>query len=262
MLENKEIKLVFFDIDDTLIVKDTQYMPASVSLAIAKLKANGVKIGIASGRTRFGVVPRVEALDPEIYVTTNGQYVVTNKGELIYENPIPQEVVREFVNWCDTVDVDYGFAGSEKCVVSKWSDVVRDAIDVVYGKIDIEPDFYMRHEVYQMWTFSEKRNEDQLPTQLAAVLNIVRWHKNSCDFFPINGSKAKGIQKVLDQLNLSPENIIVFGDGLNDIEMFKHAGFTVAMGNAHPDLLQYADFVTTDIDKDGIKNALEVLGLI
>ncbi len=59
---------------------------------------------------------------------------------------------------------------------------------------------------------------------------MVRWHEHSSDIVPISGSKATGVAKVVEHLGLKPENVMVFGDGLNDLELFDYAGISVAMG--------------------------------
>ena len=57
-------------------------------------------------------------------------------------------------------------------------------------------------------------------------------------------------------------NTIGIGDGENDMEMLKACGVGIAMGNANPVLKEIADYVTTDVDKDGLKKAFEHYGLI
>lgn len=47
------------------------------------------------------------------------------------------------------------------------------------------------------------------------------------------------------------------GDQLNDIEMLKWAGTGIAMGNAHPEVMAVADWVTASNDEDGCAIALE-----
>ena len=49
---------------------------------------------------------------------------------------------------------------------------------------------------------------------------------------------------------------MAFGDGGNDVAMLKRAGVGVAMGNANESIRAQADYVTTSVDDDGIKNAL------
>ena len=75
--------------------------------------------------------------------------------------------------------------------------------------------------------------------------------------------KAAGIHRILDHFGGSAEDAIVFGDSKNDLSMFGDDGsLRVAMGNAPDDQKEKADFVTTDVDKEGIWNACMELGLI
>ena len=61
---------------------------------------------------------------------------------------------------------------------------------------------------------------------------------------------------------LTKEEIIAFGDGENDLEMLAFAGVGVAMGNADEEVKEVADYVTTEIDDDGIWNACKHFKLI
>ena len=79
----QKIKIVFFDIDDTLRVKDTGYIPESIKTVFKQLKEKGILTGIASGRGIFGVVPELKALQPDFFVTLNGSYVEDKKGKLL-----------------------------------------------------------------------------------------------------------------------------------------------------------------------------------
>ena len=65
-----------------------------------------------------------------------------------------------------------------------------------------------------------------------------------------------------DYLGLNIEETMSFGDGGNDISIIKEAGVGVAMGNAGEDLKQVADFITTHVDEDGVRNALLEYGVI
>lgn len=67
---------------------------------------------------------------------------------------------------------------------------------------------------------------------------------------------------ICEGLNIAKDNVIAFGDQLNDMEMVRDAGIGVAMGNAYPDLKQVADIVTDDNNNDGIAKVLkEILNL-
>ena len=78
----------------------------------------------------------------------------------------------------------------------------------------------------------------------------------------MEGSKAIGCQKVLQELGLKAENMMNFGDGLNDRELFDFAGLSVAMKVSHPEILEKADYITDSVENDGILKALQALKII
>jgi hydroxymethylpyrimidine pyrophosphatase-like HAD family hydrolase len=78
----------------------------------------------------------------------------------------------------------------------------------------------------------------------------------------IDGGKAKGIGQVLAHYGLTPEEAIAFGDSDNDLDMLQAVQIAVAMGNACDEAKQCADYITTDVDDDGIWNALKHFELI
>ena len=129
----KKVKIVFFDIDDTLRVKATGYMPESIQYVFKSLKDKGILTGIASGRALYGVVPEIKALEPDYFVTINGTYVVDKKGQEIVNNPLPRDIVAKYVEWAKSEGIEYGFAGKDKPVVSKRCDLVDNALEPVYG---------------------------------------------------------------------------------------------------------------------------------
>lgn len=70
-------------------------------------------------------------------------------------------------------------------------------------------------------------------------------------------SKKNAIQILADKLGIKQEEIIVMGDGGNDISMFECAGLKIAMANAEPYLKEKADFVTTSNNDSGVAKAIE-----
>ena len=260
--KSKKIKIVFFDIDDTLRVKDTGYMPESIKAVFKGLKAKGILTGIASGRALYGVVPEIRALEPDYFVTINGSYVINKKEDEIFNNPIPKEIAKQYVAWCKEVGIDYGFAGKDKPVVSARTKLIDDAMVPVYGLCDVEPDFHLANDVYHMWSFAENDAELQLPKDLAEQVRLVPWHIHSSDVVKNGVSKASGVAHVLDEEGLKPENVLFFGNGPNDMEMFDFVGLKIAMGNSVPEIKEKADYVTDTVEEDGIFNALEKLGMV
>ena len=258
----KKIKIIFFDIDDTLRNSKTGFIPSTIPTVYRQLRDKGILTGIATGRGIFGVVPEIKALKPDFFVTLNGAYIEDKKSNVIYSNKIAKDKVEEYIAWTKEVGIDYGLVGSHAAKLSKRTEMISQAIDPIYPDLEVDPDFYQKEDIYQMWTFEEQGDDLVLPDTLASTLRMVRWHEHSSDVVPISGSKAAGVAKVVDQLGLKPENVMVFGDGLNDLELFDYAGISVAMGVSHEKIKEKADYITKTLEEDGIFDALEGFGMV
>ena len=258
----KKTKIIFFDIDDTLRNSKTGFIPSTIPTAFKQLRDKGILTGIATGRGIFGVVPEIKALKPDFFVTLNGAYIEDKKGNVIYSNKIAKDKVEEYIIWTKEVGIDYGLVGSHAAKLSRRTEMISQAIDPIYPDLEVDPDFYQKEDIYQMWTFEEQGDDLILPDTLASTLRMVRWHEHSSDVVPISGSKAAGVAKVVDQLGLKPENVMVFGDGLNDLELFDYAGISVAMGVSHDKIKEKADYITKTLEEDGIFDALERFGMV
>ena len=258
----KKIKIIFFDIDDTLRNSKTGFVPSTIPTVFKQLREKGILTGIATGRGIFGVVPEIKTLKPDFFVTLNGAYIEDKKGNVIYSNKIAKDKVEDYITWTKEVGIDYGLVGSHAAKLSRRTEMISQAIDPIYPNLEVDPDFYQKEDIYQMWTFEEQGDDLRLPDALASTLRMVRWHEHSSDVVPISGSKAAGVAEVVDQLGLKPENVMVFGDGLNDIELFDYAGISIAMGVSHDNIKEKADYITKTLEEDGIFNALEGFGMV
>ena len=258
----KKIKVIFFDIDDTLRNSKTGFIPSTIPTVFQQLRDRGILTGIATGRGNFGVVPEIKALKPDFFVTLNGAYIEDKKGSVLYSHKIARDKVEEYIAWTKEVGIDYGLVGSHEAKLSRRTEMISQAIDPIYPDLEVDPDFYQKEDIYQMWTFEDQGDDLTLPESLASTLRMVRWHEHSSDVVSISGSKATGVAKVVDQLGLKPENVMVFGDGLNDSELFDYAGISVAMGISHDNIKEKADYITKTLEENGIFDALEGFGMV
>lgn len=261
-----QIKIVFFDIDETLIVKDKDYLPATVLPAIRGLKANGIIPAIATGRTPFSFPPKIRALvaetGMEMFVTMNGQYV-RYQDKVLAQHPIPVAKIQRVVDFLARHHIDYAFVSDECICVSAINDTVRAAMDPLRTAYHIDKDYFTKHAVFQILPFYTQQQDALIAgSGILDGLKVVRWHENSVDLFDEQGSKARGIAAAIRHFGLEMDNVMAFGDGLNDIEMLSTVGVGVAMGNAHDQLKTLATHVTDHIEQDGVYNFLQKAGLL
>lgn len=75
-----------------------------------------------------------------------------------------------------------------------------------------------------------------------------------------NDNKAKALQLLLDELGLTADDLLAFGNNQNDLEMIKLAKVGVAVGNAVVELKEKSDYITESNDNDGVALFLEQYG--
>lgn len=254
-------KILFFDVDGTLYNSEKK-LPQSAKEAVFKAKENGYEIAIATGRAPFMIDSIIQELEIDTFVTFNGQYVVY-KNEVIFTDGIPPKKLSEIIEFGHERNHPVVFLDEEKMIASVENhEFVRHSLKALrYPYPSINPKFYETNPVYQTLIFMEEKDEP-LYKETFSNVNFVRWHKYSCDILPKQGSKARGIQKLLEIMNIPIDQTIAFGDGLNDIEMLQSVGLGVAMGNAHDDVKKVADVVGGHVDEDGLANVMKRLEII
>ena len=259
-------KIIFFDIDETLYRKATNYLPESTARAIRALKARGIIPAIATGRTLAALPDKVRALADaegiELFVTINGQYN-QYRGEPLATNPMSIGEIERFNALFARHGWDYTYVGAEQMASNRQSARMDEALAGI-GPYIVAPDYYLHQPVYQYLLYIDPAEETALNDsgELGRDYHAMRWHPFSVDLLHADGSKARGIKRVCEALGVPLDETMAFGDGLNDVEMFKTVGYGVAMGDAVPELQALAQYQTGTVEEDGIYTALQHLGII
>ncbi len=255
-------KLILFDIDGTLLDHNKE-LPESTKEAIAELKRNGHVVAAATGRSPFTFKSILEELDIHTFVSLNGQYAM-HHDEVIHKNPISTAVLEELNNFASARNHPIIYVNHEDWYSNtEHHPRVKPAIDSL--KIDQEltynPEFHRDGVVYQVLLFCPEEGEADY-SHAFDQLEFIRWHEYSMDVLPSGGSKAAGIDKLVNHLQFSADDVYAFGDGLNDIKMLQSVKNSIAMGNAADVVKESAKFVTKDVQDDGIQHGLRMVGLI
>lgn len=254
-------KIVFFDIDGTLVDEEKRIPPDAIE-AIRRLKETGVEPVIATGRAPYFFKKLAEEADIESWVSLNGGYVVY-KGKELHQRTIPLADLEKLVELSSRQGHALVFEGKSSYFANhEGHPSVFEAVESL--KVEhpgFQADFWKTEGIYQVFLHCESHEEHAYPGELPG-LRFVRWHAKAMDVLPSTGSKAEGIQALLDALGLKPEEAVAFGDGLNDKEMLELVGLGIAMGNSHPELLPYADYVTSRVEEGGVRNGLVYAGLL
>ncbi len=258
----KDIKIVFFDIDGTLINIGKKSISENVHFALVKLKENGIKICIATGRSPVQL-PKFPGIAFDAYLTYNGSYCFTH-DEDIFRNPLQKEDVFTIIENTKRMGRPVSLATKNR-LVSNGSDADLKAYYQFGGnELTVSADFDRvadTEDIYQMLSGGRKEEYASILKDTKAA-RITAWWDRAVDIIPANGGKGMAITKILDYFHLTKEEAMAFGDGNNDIEMLETVGRGVAMQNASNELKAVADDFCDDVANDGVYTYCKEHGLI
>ncbi|MDD3037118.1 Cof-type HAD-IIB family hydrolase [Bacteroides sp.] len=259
-------RALFFDIDGTLVSFKTHRIPASTVEALEVAHAKGIKIFIATGRPKVIINNLTELQDRNLidgYITMNGAYCFVG-DEVIYKSVIPQEEVDAMAVFCKKEDVPCIFVEEHNISVCQPNDLVKqifyDFLHVnTFPTVSFEE--ATSKEIIQMTPFITEEQEKEVRPSIPTC-EIGRWYPAFADVTAKGVTKQKGIDEIIRFFSMKLEDTMAFGDGGNDISMLRHAAIGVAMGQAKEDVKAAADYITTSVDEDGIRNAMKHFGII
>ena len=256
-------KIIFFDIDGTLVSFDTHSIPASAKTAINQLKNKDIKVVISTGRA-FCDINNLEDLEFDGYIASNGTYCVDTKGEIIAQHQLSKESLKRLALYldekpfcCEFITNRGNFINFHHDVLNSLSELVNIPIPPIKAVSEI-----IEYDVFQLGVFVDVEREIELMNNVLTDCNSSRWHPVFTDITVKNCDKSTGVDCFLAYFGIEKDCSMAFGDGGNDISMLKHVAIGVAMGNANDDVKAAADYVADPIDKDGIFNALRHFKII
>ena len=253
------IKAIFFDIDGTILSHKQKKVPDSTVEALNILKAKGIKTFIATGRhiSEMRDLP-INDIEFDGYITLNGQYCFNKEG-IIYDLPIDQEDINHIIEMIDEESFPCIFVESELMYINYYNrdvEIVQEAISTDLPEINDLHRGY-KEKIYQVIPYGIDNNKEKEILKVMSHCKATRWHDLAIDIIPDIGGKNNGIKHVLDYYGIDLSETMAFGDGENDIPMLEYCHIGVAMGNSKDIVKQRSDYVTDDIDSDGIFKALK-----
>lgn len=259
--EMKNIKIIFFDIDGTLIDMNTKKISEKMLDTLIRLKEEGIILWLATGRSPVAL-PCIRGVDFDGFLTYNGSYCFNSK-EVIFSNPIPSEDIHQLIKNAAKIGRPVSVATKDRLAANGVDQDLADYFGFSKRKVEVADDFdkVLQEEIYQIMLGC-------YPSEYADMMKdikhakIAAWWDRAVDIIPADGGKGKAIGKVLEYYQLDKSEALAFGDGNNDIEMLQSVGTGVAMANGSEQLKAAADDVCGDVAEDGIYEYCLKHGLI
>ncbi len=258
-------KALALDLDGTTLVGDD--LPQANKLALQRASQAGYEIIVATARW-LPMAQRVanQICRHSVAIACSGAQVHDSlEAEDIFDVRLPTDFAEELFEVCN----------HNRCIATV------TVSERVLLKLDGEPDPEAMEEVMQ-WVPKLVLHEQDLPRiaaiQGSKVCEIIKndlkdKYADTVNIFDSIGptgklvltitgkaaSKGAALQAACDHLEIDPKQVIAFGDAENDLAMFRLAGASVAMGQAHDEVKQAADYVSAPNYEDGVAQAVEIV---
>lgn len=257
-------KAVFFDIDGTIWNEQMQ-IPQSTIEAVRALREAGHYAFLCSGRSRSNIrSPRLLEIGFDGIVAACGADIEF-RGEKVYEKLLSKEEVEHALSVIEKHHISVVLEGPQYVYVNEDEFTEDPFIDYLRRELgeDVRPIRGTReYQVNKMSAATNGADIDQVREELGSAFEVIVHNPGLIEIIPRGITKATGIGKMCELLGIQGEATYAFGDSPNDLEMLGFVAHGIAMGNAASAVRQAADYVTSDIMADGIRNGLQHYGLI
>ena len=262
------IALVISDIDGTLITSNHEVTEATKAAA-AKLYEHGIELALASSRPPRSIVPLADALKlTGPFAALNGALIVTRDGDVLACSVIPAATIAPVKAVADSLGLSV-WLYDEQDWWAPWRDAFVDREEHTSGFAP-RTDGYNERVTRDANKLTVVGNpelvaqaEERVLSELANEVSASRSKPRFLDVTAYGIHKGTVVVRLAGLLGIPTESVAVIGDGPNDVEMFKQAGLSIAMGQAVEQVREAADSVTTSNDDQGWARAIEeyVLGV-
>ncbi len=264
MNKDNRKKIVCFDIDMTLLNHKTWEIPQSALDALEQLRESFYII-ISTGRDMDAHYSSglKEIINPDGIIHLNGTKI-TVRDKLVFERVMEPKLVENILKYVEGKPFAVGMSSNNEDYYVNPN--IVEALDYQrFGasmRTFVNPYQLLEMKVYTMAFIGNEEAVEAMKKEFPQLRLPMFAGKQGADLIDGSISKGDGLKYLCDYFKISIKDTIAFGDSMNDYEILEIAGLGIAMGNSIEELKGIADYVTDEIDHNGIWNACKYYKLI
>lgn len=263
-------KLLVVDVDGTLVGREGS-ISAENKNALARAGARGIKVALSTGRVVPACLGIISQLSLDGYhIFFDGALVSNPKsGKEVYAQPLQKGLLRRAVAFAHSQDIYLELYSVTDYFVEHehWSiDIHRKFFGIEPALVDFTQLWDRERIIKGELVVSSAEEVSKAERFQLQFSDSLRFSWASTPAYPdvhfINVvdpgvSKGKALEALSSYLGVPLSEVMVIGDGTNDLPIFSLAGRAIAMGNAPDEVKGVADYVTLDVDQNGLAVAIE-----
>lgn len=234
----KKIDAIVLDLDGTLLTSEKKILDRTKDI-LYKFAEKGTKIIIATGRTYTSLREYKIMLGFDTPVVCfNGAKVVDGRSEeIVFEYPLEEEEVKELISLSRKHKLHLNLYQNEVWYVESEGEEVEiykgiSGLDYEYKDFDTFKDYEMTKALFVGENSKLKKLEEDIEKILDSKVNKAYSKLFFLELFNNKVNKGETLARLFHMNDIDINNVIAFGDGMNDVEMLRMVGEGVVMGNA------------------------------
>lgn len=275
-------KIIFLDVDGTLVDYENR-IPKSAITAVQRARENGHRVYVCTGRSKAEMQPELWDIGLDGMIGGNGSFVEDN-GHVVMHQMITLDECIAIVDWLHEKNLEFYLESNQGLFASENFEQRGEKTIQEYGRRKGKPEAEKAtvRGTFVGMVFDGNLYRDDV-NKISYVLNSYQDFLDTQKRFPdmqngtwggrgetalfgdigvANITKAHAIEELLKYLGADRADTIAFGDAKVDIPMLEYCAYGVAMGNGGEEIKKMADYITDDVEQDGLYHAFEKLGLI
>lgn len=258
---------LFFDIDGTLLSEVTKKIPVSAINAMKAAKKAGHMLFINTGRTICNIPAELRQFDFDGFLCGCGTALVYH-DELLFSSSIEEIRGKKIIDKMMKCNLEGLAEGMDDVYlpsrISRFDRLESSRRYFRNAGLGLENYLENGRFIYdKLFVYADKQSDRKTFFDfISEDMEILTRGGDTYECIQKGYSKATACDFIAQKFNLDREQVYVFGDSTNDISMFEYAVHTVAMGNHAAELDPYTEFVTSEVEEDGISNAISHYNLL
>ena len=265
-LDANTVRAVAMDLDRTILPETLELRPRLIDAVRSVAAADVVPI-VATGRMLRSSLPFALELGVTApLICYQGALIADPQtGQWLRHEPMPVPLAREVIEACRKRDQHCNVYVDDELYVDELNAYALEYAR--HAKLEAHPvgdlERWLTEPTTKIVVVGEPELLDTLQVELRAQFGDRLFIAKSLPFFlevaQPGVSKGSALEWVCDRISIEPAHVVSFGDGANDIELLRDAGFGVAVEGADQILLDEADATVPGPEHDGVARFLEAL---
>ncbi len=241
------IKLVVSDFDGTLLPHENENIDEETIDTIKKILEKNICFAVASGRSYRELSCFMKKIKHNIFIISENGSLITYKGKILFKKSIEKDKAINLVNEVDSYGYDCLIFGVHTIYTTSKNKSYIDYLNKTKGNVikirkgDYLPEDPLRISIYKG---NGKIIDKAWIIRNMKKFNISYYGEEWLDFIELGNHKGLAIQEIKKFFLNEGDEIMAFGDGVNDIEMLRMSDYSFAMSNGNKEIIDICSETT------------------